>query len=381
MGTWRLDDSLMRHLYRRSGSADARQEYLIDRFSECQTEALGGRILGCRGCGTRVVQYNPCNVRGCPKCAPYHQGQWRSAMQRRILPIGHYHITFSGPGWLTQLWLMRPAEVISALFGAASATLKAMFRPVGLLYGSTLVFQSHGQRLCYKPHIHCLLTPGGVDREGKWQAQRHINEASLREQFSRRLLRSLERTVVHQLNVVLGSSRGGENRCGVYATYHRGSPDPIIGYLARTVGGLVLDPKTEIQVGEATVSYHYTHNGERCRCELSDRQFLTRYLAHIPPPRAVTVRHYGLYATTHTGMLEWVRPQLQSEIHSVEPPAEEELFLPRCPACHRRRLAVESEFEAHQLPLELRLLAQIRGSPVPNNLILSSPELHIRTRQ
>ena len=362
-----LDDSLLKLCFTRSGSSDARQEYLLERFAECQTEALGGQILKCSNCGTRVVHYNPCNVRGCPRCAGYHQGRWRESMQNRILPIGHFHLVFSAPGWLTELWLMRPTQVIDALFAAASQSIKAIFAPTGLLYGATLVFQSHGRRLCYKPHIHCLLTPGGVDREGRWQTHKGIDESSLTHQFAGPMIKRLERSLANYLTVVLGNACTHE-RFSVHATFHRDTPDALISYLARSTHGLILDPRTELEVAEATLRFTDTRED----CELSYSEFLTRYFRHIPPARTVTIRHYGLYSTRHTGMLEWVRPQVHSKLRSVDPPSAEELFYPPCPHCHRRKLTLDYQFDPGQIPLELKVLAQIRGSPVPNNLIITA---------
>ena len=369
MGTRVLDVDLLRELQRKSGSEDPHAQYLLERYAECQTEALGGQILKCKACGTRVVHYNPCNVRGCPKCAAYHQGRWRRAMHERILPVGHQHVVFSGPGWLAQLWLKRPKAVMDALFAAASAAVKTTVTADGLCYAATMVFHSHGNRMCYKPHVHCLLTVGGFDDHDRWREQRHLDEPGLRKRFDHRLLKRLERDVPEELNQVIGH-RGGQS--SVHATYHEQTPDSIVAYLAGTTHGLVLKAKTVLEVGEHTVGYTAEHHGHRQRVELSQRDFLRRYLAHIPPHRSVTVRHYGLYATRHAEELEQARRAIEAAPRQIDPPAEEELFLPVCPHCHRRTLIGQLEFEPHATPAELRLLAIIRGSPVPHDTIITA---------
>lgn len=369
MGVRLLDVDLLRQLYRSSGGDDLREEDLLERFSECQTEALGGQILKCTACGTRVVHYNPCNVRGCPKCASYHQGHWRQTMHRRILPIGHYHLVYSGPGWLSRLWLMDPKAVMNALFAAASTATKTVVGGDGTSYAATMVFHSHGARMCYKPHIHCLLAAGRLDEGTRWHEQRELDEPSMRRAFEGRLIGQLERTMPTELNEVL---RDGDGQGHVYATFHEQTPDSIVAYLARTTHGLVLNPRTELEVGERTVCYTAEHHGHAQHVELSHREFVHRYLAHIPPHRSVTVRHYGLYATRHALQLEQAREAIEATARSIEPPSEEELFLPVCPFCHRRALDGQVEFDRHSIPSELRLLAIIRGSPVPHDAIVTA---------
>lgn len=34
----------------------------------CRTEALGGHVSRCNGCGKETVSYNSCRNRHCPKC-------------------------------------------------------------------------------------------------------------------------------------------------------------------------------------------------------------------------------------------------------------------------------------------------------------------------
>lgn len=368
VGSRALDVDLLQHLYRTAGNDDWRQRFFLERFAECQTEALGGQILKCGACGTRIVHYNPCNVRGCPKCAGYHQARWRESLRSRLLPIGHYHVVFSGPAWLADLWQRVPREVINALFESARRSLKRVFRPTGLRYGATLVFQSHGARMCYKPHIHCLLTPGGLDDRHEWQEHRTIDEPSLQEAFQRELVKQLEKHSPQQLNQVLRDCHRSTS-ANVYLTFHEQTPNAIIGYLSGSTHGLVLGSNAEIEVGEAGVHFTSTH-GESGN--LSPEDFLRRYIDHIPPHRAVTVRHYGLYANRCAAQRRRARACVHAHEQLEEAPEEEQQpYLPACPHCHRRKLKVEREFEPDHLPTELRLQAIIRGSPIGHDAILT----------
>src|SRR5512137_867298 len=92
------------------------QRHVIENMGKCHTHELGGRVLICPDCGTRIVQYNPCNKRGCPTCYKKNQIQWQQKAQKRVLPTRHYHLVFSIPERYTTIWLRHKCAVTEALF-------------------------------------------------------------------------------------------------------------------------------------------------------------------------------------------------------------------------------------------------------------------------
>ena len=338
---------------------------LVQQFAACRTAELGGRLLRCRECGTQIVEYNRCNARGCPGCGPERQAEWRQRISRQVLPIGHFHLIFSGPEYLAGVWLADSRKLMNALFSAAGSALKTMMKEAGLTFGLIMVFQSHGRGLSYKPHIHCLLTPGGVDGNRQWREYKRIAENRLRQEFRSQMLKRLPacapRYLQHQI------AQDAEEDWSVYCVLHRHSPEAVVTYLSRTLFGLVVDTRYPLQLEGQMVTLTEEHHGKRVKTTLSDDLFIQRYFAHIPAPNAVTVRHYGLYSNRMGMQREALREAMAETAQLAEPDGQ-----PECPECHAP-MEVTHVFSAEQLPTILRLYRVARGSPPPHRSRISLP--------
>lgn len=335
----------------------------MDQFRTCRTEQLGGHILRCPECGTQVVEYNSCNLRGCPRCAPDRQAQWRIRMLDRALPLAHFHLVFGGPQYLVDLWLAHPRLVISTLFASAAAALAHLMATAELTFGATMVFHSHGKGLSFKPHLHCLLTAGGIDSQRTWHDYHLLAEDQLRTQFRTHMHRRLAASLASAVPDHFAADREKDWR--VYVTFHRHSPAHLITYFSRSLFGGLIDTRFHQTCDEHSVQLTEMHGDSRLTTTLDRSVFLHRYLAHIPPAHSVTVRHYGLYSTRYARCRAQLRSALQTP-ESAESTAEQEhadvpLLLP-CPRCHTP-MHIQFRFTAQQLPTILRLYREARGSP------------------
>jgi hypothetical protein len=363
-------DDVFAMLATADGSADYRR--MMSEFALCRTDALGGRILCCPDCGTRVVEYNRCNHRGCPRCAVGRQQEWRARMTAHILETAHFHLTFSGPDSLVPLWLTDKRRVMDALFTAASSTLSQFAKATKLTFGYTLVFHSHARGLSYKPHIHCLLTAGGVDHHEHWQPWNAIPENSLCARFrthARRALSLLDTDAARRL-----VAEETERDWRVYCVSHPQSGGAVVDYFSRTLFGYLIDPRLSHQQTETTITIAETHDGKLTETTLSRGEFIHRYFAHIPPAGATTIRHYGLYSTRLAQLRERLRAHLDCESQTGDTPEEpdtasleQQLYCPDCQA----EMVVGVTFSFDQLPLVLQLYRMTRGSPCPHQHRLS----------
>lgn len=350
---------------------DRRYAAILERLLVCRTEALGGRLFNCSGCGAQVVFYNPCNQRGCPSCAQHVQPQWRKNLETRLLDTAHDHIVFSAPAVLTSAWQAEPRAVIDALFAAARQTFAIERKRSGLQFGITIVFHSHAAALAFKPHLHCIVTTGGLDRNGAWRSDHRVCERTLRSDFRRRMLAETAKRLPAQRTAALHNEAAEAWR--VYAVRHPDSPRALLGYFARSRHGVAVDLARGLSIAEDSVSFVAEHHGERRRTTLSREEFLRRYFAHIPPRGTVTVRHYGLYATRAAGLLERIRGAAESE-HPRPEHAQEADTAERCPLCNTP-LTARVQFASDQLPPVLQLLRRSRGSPACHGELIQHSSL------
>jgi hypothetical protein len=292
-------------------------------------------------------------------------------MHRHLLPIGHNHLTFSGPDELTMAWRKEPKAVIDSLFAAVSHTLKLAAGRAKLQPGFMLVFHSHGSGMSYKAHIHGIITCGGVDAEGNWKVNKQYGERVLREDFRRLIIDELVKRI--PAKDVSELQQTPEKQWKVYEVSHPEGPDALLGYFSRSHHGVVVKPDESFVVSENRVQFAAHHHSASGTTSLSRDEFLTRYFAHVPPKGVVTVRHYGLYATRYGKNLDRVRSMLES--CCVAYPKEQlEDPIEHCPVCdHVLREVIR--FSRDELPPVLRYVVLARGSPIGHGEII--PETRI----
>jgi Putative transposase/Transposase zinc-binding domain len=299
----------------------------------CRTIERGGRIARCPNCNTKIVLYNPCNQRGCPVCYKKNQVQWKNKLQRKLLPIGHYHLVFSIPETFTFAWLAETKAVSDTLFHCVQLGIKQLQKETGLMFGSILVFQSHGKGLSYKPHMHCILTPGGIDQKKKWVSCGSIPYNRLIEIVRETFPVHLQKKVCHgyRMGIKELSDHADKRQWRIHPTFHQNTGDGIVEYLSHSISGVVIDMNQpfEIDHDKETITFQEYHIGKTIKTTLDRETFTDRYLNHIPPEGSVTIRYYGLYSNRHTDELESVREGLANRKENREGEEEGD----RCPHC------------------------------------------------
>jgi len=231
------------------------------------------------------------------------------------------------PDYYTKVWLRHKSVVIECLFQAVREAIKSINEFEDLLVGSLLVFQSHGIGMSYKPHMHCVLSGGGLDSTGRYQELRsiplHRLEAIVEDEFEKRINSQLE------IEEEAGTSWKRSKQYRVYAGVHDESGAKIIEYLSRTRNGVVVDIEDELEIDQSGVVLKEHENNEIRITHLDVKTFLERYMNHIPPDRIVMARYYGLYSNRKKA--DYKRAKKQVKIaNNVEPM---ESFKELCPIC------------------------------------------------
>ena len=152
------------------------QAAVMRRLVACRTAALGGHIDACGRCGYTRVSYNSCRDRHCPKCQGVKRAAWLETRLERLLPVEHFHVVFTLPVALHPLVLYHPRRLYDLLFQAASQTLLTLAaddKRLGAQLGITAILHTWGQNLLFHPHLHCVVTGGGLSLDGsRWVATR-----------------------------------------------------------------------------------------------------------------------------------------------------------------------------------------------------------------
>lgn len=139
----------------------------------CRTEEQGYSHYVCPIDDTELHINHSCRHRSCPACAARQQVQWLNQQQQKLLPCGHYHMVFTLPHEYHPLWQYNTAWFAKTLFQAGQQTLLELLgdpKYLGVQPGILMALHTWGRQLNLHPHLHCLVTAGGINKQGDWQS-------------------------------------------------------------------------------------------------------------------------------------------------------------------------------------------------------------------
>lgn len=260
----------------------------------CRTETLGGHVDKCSHCGFEKNSYNSCRNRHCPKCQFLRKEKWLVKENKNVLPVKYFHVVFTLPSELNSLIFNNKKIFYSLLFKTVSDTLRKVSKNkkyLNCIPGFLSILHTWGQTLSYHPHIHVLITGGGISADkGKW--------IDSREKFFLPIPKSCE-----ELNDPSHFQRFLTNLYSkkwiVYTKQPFENPDSVIKYLGRYTHRIAISNQRILEITNDTVTFRYkdyADNDKLKTMSLSGVEFIRRFLMHILPLGFVKIRHYGIIA-------------------------------------------------------------------------------------
>jgi hypothetical protein len=350
------------------------QRKVIVAIERCRTAKLGGHLDICDQCGHERPAYNSCRNRHCPKCQALAQARWIAQRQQRVIPTKYFHVVFTLPEPLRALARASPAEIYDLLFASATRTLLDFGRSrLHAQIGVTAVLHTWTRDLRFHPHVHCIVTAGGLDDEGHWIPARSrylFPVKAMSKVFRGKFLEGLAiLNRAHRLTLDGRCPSLGEplefaklkdrlfsQDWVVYAKQPFGGPAQVFAYLGRYTHRVGISNQRLMSFDGHDVCF-FTKNGKTCTIDAIE--FVRRFLLHVLPAHFVKIRHYGLVAAANVGSkLETARCCLLSATDDHQPTSEPAtpsswqallcgltgIDLLLCPACGSRSM------HSHPLP-------------------------------
>jgi hypothetical protein len=319
----------------------------------CRTEALGGHLWRCDHCSAEVYSYHSCKNRSCPKCHTDQTEQWLGARKAEVLPCPYFHVTITVPEELRDTLRANQKDGYALLMKAAAEAIIELARDsryVGGTVGVLAVLHTWTQQLLYHPHVHCLVTGGGVSDDGRyWHPARNGFLVPFR---------ALAKLVRGKLKAALAQRRPDlvlpeatwSKRWVVHCTAWGEGDEAVLRYLARYVFRIAITNSRIVDLDENGVAFRHKHRASnRWRTtRLSGHEFMRRFLQHVLPKGLHKVRYYGLWhwsrreqAAQARLLLELQRPtgadapSSETSDHTADRPGEPAAIADRrvCPRC------------------------------------------------
>jgi hypothetical protein len=306
-------DIFRRHLddYRQLRALTEGQERAVRALLACRTAALGGHLDRCTVCGFEKPSYNSCRNRHCPKCQALAQARWVDARLERILPVHYFHLVFTLPSELHGLAYSNPSEIFALLFKSAAETLLTLAADPKWLGqkaqpGITAVLHTWTRDLRLHPHVHCIVTGGGLaDDRSQWvTASRdflfpvHVMGKLFRGKF----MAGLEQLLADGKLRDDATDRAARRRRQrlyqtswvVYAKRPFGGPEQVFRYLGQYTHRVAISNRRLVSMDDQAVVFR-TRGDDTAT--VSPTEFIGRFLLHILPSHFVKIRHFGLMAS------------------------------------------------------------------------------------
>jgi hypothetical protein len=287
----------------------------------CRTAALGGHARRCLSCGHVEVHYRSCGNRHCPRCGAAKRAAWLLREAELLLPVPYHHVVFTLPQQLHELTRRQPRLVYDLLFHSASMTIREVAadpKYLGAQLGLLLTLHTWGQNLHLHPHVHGLVTAGGLscDADGQLHAQPQWRSCRpgfflpvrvLSRVYRSKFMAGLRYAYAQGELAGFPDASAFARWCAglyehdwvVYAQPPAAGPEVVLKYLARYVCRVALSESRLVNLHEGRVTFtvkDYADEGRQRELTLSVDEFLRRWTQHVLPRGFVAARHYGLLA-------------------------------------------------------------------------------------
>lgn len=365
----------LQHIFQQYGS-DYRKKFKLplnqlkamSSIEACRTSYLGGHIYECDTCGEIKISYNSCRNRHCPKCQGLTKEIWLEDRKQDLMPIRYFHVVFTIPEELNEITLRNNKVVYSILFRAASETLLELSRDpkrLGAQIGLITILHTWGQNLMYHPHLHCIVTGGGLSLDGtKWIHSKKkflIHVKVLSKKFRGKFLDYLKDAYYSDQLKLVGHidyltekyvfqsliDSLYEKAWVVYCKRPFKSAVNVLEYLGRYTHRVAISNNRIESFDNGCVVFKWKDYKDKNKIKhmsLEANEFIRRFLLHILPERFVKIRYYGILSTRNrsTKLSKCKKLTGAADLKSKIKLSKEELILKLtgkniflCPCCNK----------------------------------------------
>jgi len=266
----------------------------------CRTEALGGHLWRCNRCSAEVFSYHSCKNRSCPTCHRDQTERWLQARKAELLPCSYFHVTVTVPEELRDVLRANQRDGYALLMKAVAEAIIELARDrrhAGGIAGVLAVLHTWAQQLVYHPHVHCLVTGGGVSDDGcSWHPARRDYLVPTK---------ALAKLVRGKLKAALKKRRPDlavppavwSKPWVVHCTAWGDGAEAVLRYLARYVFRVAITNNRIVSLDDSGVTIRHKHraSGRWRKTRLDGYEFMRRFLQHVLPKGLHKIRYYGLW--------------------------------------------------------------------------------------
>src|SRR5271157_3916631 len=358
------------------------QKRALSDIAACCTQELGGRLYHCDDCHDSFWRYHCCRNRACPKCHGSQTRQWLEKRRAELLPCDYFHAVVTVPAELHAALYRQQKLMYGLLMQVATEAVKelcAQKRHPGALPGILAVLHTWNGQLRYHPHVHMLITGGGITADGQhWEPARGkflVPVDALSCKIAAQFRAALKATAPAVFADIPAHVWGRE--WVSFCKHYGHGNDAVLSYLSRYVFRTAISNARILGMDQTHVTFRWKdRNADAWRIErLPGVEFLRRFLQHVLPRGFHKVRYYGLWhpSKRDESNRAWVLLILATPADTAQPlkisslsealsqlteltaqalgeAADHDAALPRCPHCGSCRTRFLGEYPHSAVP-------------------------------
>jgi len=284
----------------------------------CRTPVLGCHIYQCKGCGHIELFPHSCKSRFCPTCGKHATDVWANQVLNRLVDVPYHHLIMSIPWQLRLVIIMNRQTGLNLLVRSATEAIQQWARDImGMRMGILIVIHTFGADAKWHPHIHLIVTGGGLSLDGKrWiktDPRFLMHHGGLKKRWKYQITTRMKK-----------AHREGQWRFPKSKNFLKQYPcfASMLNKLWNLtwyahIGASLLDPRFSIQyigrytkravIAEYRITYYdgkivrfsykdYAEGGKTSFMTLKVYTFVARLIRHIPDKHFPMIRYAGLFS-------------------------------------------------------------------------------------
>ncbi|MFV2070186.1 MAG: transposase [Pirellulales bacterium] len=305
----------------------SQKKALVD-IAACCTEELGGHLYRCDDCSESFWHFHGCRNRACPKCQATRTAQWLQQREAELLPCGYFHAVATVPSELRDAFRCDQKFMYGLLMRVSADAIKelcAKKRHLGGLPGILSVLHTWSGQLGYHPHVHMLITGGGITPDGEhWEPARGKFLVPVGV-LSRKIAAKFRDAVKKQKPDLFASipALAWRRQWVSFVKHYGHGNDAVLNYLSRYVFRTAVSNARILDMDNTHVTFrHKDRATDTWRImRLPGVEFIGRFLQHVLPRGFHKVRYYGLWHHSNRDLSSraWLLLLLEKPAHRHGP--------------------------------------------------------------
>ena len=290
----------------------------VEKMLKCSNGAYGYSTYKCKDCQKTFTVPFTCKSRLCTHCGKKYADQWAGELSLRMFDVTHRHMVFTIAHTLRQFFEKDRSHwkvIMDSVNDTMVDFMNYSNKTDGLRPGIICVFHPYGKDLKFNPHVHVIITEGGLTKDDKWMDVNYFDYDGLRKSWQYHILTNLKKAIPNtreNRDLINSLFKNRENGFYVYAKNVIESPKEVAKYIGRYVRHPAIAESRISDYNGKTVTFYYEKDdGERVDVSMSVMEFIGRIIKFVPDRQFKMIRHFGLYSRRAFGKAKKIMEELK----------------------------------------------------------------------